>query len=146
MQSGSSSNPISSRFRIPFRDVDMHGHVHNGAYLSYIETAINDFLRHSGLEGHFVPGAEGRSYHVKKTELTYESPLGFDEAVVARVRVGRIGNSSLTFEGSIERESDNAVSVLGTVVWVCVDTKTRTATSIPSGTRQAISAALNMSS
>ena len=31
--------------RIPFADVDMHGHVHNGTYLSYVETAINELLR-----------------------------------------------------------------------------------------------------
>jgi len=120
----------------------MHGHVHNGAYLSYVETAINDFLRLSGLDSYFKPGAEDRSYHVKKTELTYEAPLGFDEAVVARVRIERIGNSSLTLAGSIERESDSAVAVLGTVVWVCVDTNTGKPASIATRTREAMTTAL----
>ena len=143
MQSSSSSSPISSRFRIPFRDVDMHGHVHNGAYLSYVETA-RYFLRFSRApQFSSKPGAEDRSYHVKKTELTYEAPLGFDEAVVVRVRIERIGNSSLTFVGSIERELDNAVAVLGTVVWVCVDTNTGVArTSIAARTREAMATAL----
>ncbi|MEU9118820.1 hypothetical protein AB0C96_02990 [Streptomyces sp. NPDC048506] len=38
------------RQRVPFSDVDMDGHVHNGVYCSSAETAINGLLPESARE------------------------------------------------------------------------------------------------
>src|SRR5689334_16173487 len=112
------------RFRVPFRDVDMHGHVHNSVYLSYFESAINELLRRFDLLKHFEPGSASHRYHVRKAELVYSKPVGFDALVEVRAALARIGTTSLTFSARLDREgdADNAEpSVSGSIVWVCVD-------------------------
>jgi acyl-CoA thioester hydrolase len=126
------------RLRVPFRDVDMHGHVHNGAYFSYFETAITELLRNFDLMGCFSPGAGSCDYHVKKVELVYNRPIGFDKLVEVRASLDRIGRTSLTFAGRIDHDGDAEPSVTATIVWVCVDRETRRAVAIPDGTRAAL--------
>jgi acyl-CoA thioester hydrolase len=128
------------RIRIPFSDVDMHGHVHNGVYFSYVENAINEFLRESGLLRFFHPASSAHVYHVRKVEVVYNRPIGFDEIVDVSARVGRIGNTSLTFSGRIERDGETEPSVAAEVVWVCVDAATGTTAPIPEDTRAALAA------
>ena len=52
----------------------MHGHVHNSVYFSYVENAINEFLRESGLLGLFDPQSAAYRYHVRKVEVVYNRP------------------------------------------------------------------------
>ena len=126
------------RLRIPFRDVDMHGHVHNGAYFSYFETAIVELLRNFDLMGYFSPGASPCSYHVKKVELVYNRPLGFDKLIGVRADLARLGRASLTFAGRVDEAGAAGPSVTATIVWVCVDRATRRPVAIPDGTRAAL--------
>src|SRR5437588_8656960 len=112
------------RMRVPFSDVDMHGHVHNATYLSYVENAINAYLRESGLLPHFDPASAEHVYYARKVEIVYNRPVGFDEVVEVSARVGRVGTSSLTFSGRIDREGELEPAVVAQVVWVCVDART----------------------
>ncbi|MFH8586940.1 acyl-CoA thioesterase [Streptomyces celluloflavus] len=130
------------RQRVPFSDVDMHGHVHNGVYCSYAETAINEFLREAGLSDRFDPRADshGVVYHVKKIELCYEGAAGFDDLLDISAGVRRIGTSSLTFSAAVVRARDGAQVARAEVVWVCVDKKTGRPRPVPTPTREALAA------
>ncbi|MEU5210090.1 thioesterase family protein [Streptomyces sp. NPDC020742] len=137
------------RQRVPFSDVDMHGHVHNGVYCAYAETAINEFLREAGLSDRFDPRADahGVVYHVKKVELCYEGSAGFDDVLDITASVERIGGSSLTFSavmahaGAPGDAEEPAPVARAQVVWVCVDKATGRARPIPEPTRAALAAA-----
>jgi acyl-CoA thioester hydrolase len=107
---------VSSPNRVPFRDVDMHGHVHNAVYLSYAEAAINDFLRAFGLAGEFGPGTTGRSYLVKKAELVFESPLRFDDLLDIHVELSRLGTTSLAFSARVMRGPEAVVCARAEIV------------------------------
>jgi acyl-CoA thioesterase FadM len=87
---------------------------------------------------HFSPGAGPCNYHVKKVELVYNKPVGFDKLVEVRACLDHIGRTSLTFAGRIDHDDDTEPSVTATIVWVCVDRETRRAASIPDGTRAAL--------
>lgn len=130
-----------TRVRVPFRDVDMHGHVHNAVFLSYVEDAINDFLRRRDLFGHFVPERSGVAYHVRKTELVLEAPAFFQDALEIAVRIDRVGTSSLAFAADVMRLPEAGAAqrcVAASVVWVCVDPAARRAVPIPEETREAL--------
>ncbi len=119
----------------------MHGHVHNGVYLSYFESAINELLRRYDLLKYFEPGSASQRYHVRKAELIYSKPVGFDALVEVRAALARIGTTSLTFSAQLDREGDAASadpSVSGTVVWVCVDAGSNRPVPIPEATRAAL--------
>ena len=129
--------------RVPFSDVDLHGRVHNSVCLTYVENAINEFLRESDLLRYFDPRSGIHTYHARKVEVVYNRPIGFDEAIDIRARVGSIGTTSLTFTGQILREGDSDPSVVAEVVWVCVDLSTGRAAPIPEGTRIALTATMS---
>lgn len=141
MPPGTPALEAACRLRIAFRDVDMHGHVHNGAYFSYFETAITEFLRGHGLMEHFRPKAY--AYHVKKVEIIYDAPVGFDEAVEIRVRLAGLGRSSLTFAAALGLDGNGPPLVTATIVWVCVDAGTRHPAPIPAETRDALAGLLS---
>ena len=128
--------------RVPFSDVDMHGRVHNSVCLTYVENAINEFLRESDLLRYFDPSSSLHTYHARKVEVVYNRPIGFDEVIDVRARVGRIGTTSLTFASRIDRDGDADPSVVAEVVWVCVDVSTGRAAPVPEATRTALSATM----
>jgi len=129
--------------RVPFSDVDMHGRVHNSVCLTYVENAINEFLRESDLLGYFDPRSGAHTYHARKVEVVFNRPIGFDEVIDVRAGVGRIGTTSLTFTGQVHRAGDADPSVVAEVVWVCVDVGTGRAAPIPEATRSALAATMS---
>ncbi len=128
------------RLRVPFCDVDMHGHVHNGVYFSYVETAINEFLRTSDLSGRFDPKANDHAYHVKKVEVVYHRPAGLDDILDVDARVARIGTSSIGFSARATRTEDSVVVAEAEVVWVCVESGSGRTIPVPQETRAALTA------
>lgn len=124
--------------RVPFSDVDMHGHVHNGIYFSYVETAINEFLRTSNLSGHFDPRMNDHAYHVKKVEVIYHRPAGLDDILDVATRVARIGISSIVFAATVTRAADSSVVAEAKIVWVCVERGSRQTIPVPQDIRAAL--------
>jgi len=96
------------RFKIPtrFGDNDMLGHANNVAYSRYIETVVSYFqICEAG-----VDWAADRIAPVAVEALCrFHRSLSFPEVVHAGLRVGRIGNSSITFQIGLFGESDPEV-------------------------------------
>jgi acyl-CoA thioester hydrolase len=97
----------------------------------------------SDLLRYFDPRSGAQTYHARKVEVVHNGPIGFDESIYVRARVGRIGTTSLTFTGQIHRDGDADPSVVAEVVWVCVDASTRRAAPIPEATRTALAATMS---
>jgi acyl-CoA thioester hydrolase len=126
--------------RVPFADVDMHGHVHNGRYFTYVESAINEFIRLNALSAVFHPGGNDLVYHVKKVEIRYDGTAGFDDVLDVAARVARIGVSSLTFTAEVSHSDGGRLVAEAEVVWVCVDSATGEPAPVPEPVRQALTA------
>lgn len=104
--------PLSAypyQFKIPtrFGDNDMLGHANNVAYSRYIETVVSYFqICEAG-----VDWATDRIAPVAvETLCRFHRSLSFPEVVHAGLRVGRIGNSSVTFLIGLFGESDQKVA------------------------------------
>lgn len=80
------------RIEIRWRDQDAYGHVNNAVYLTYLEEVRDEWLERAlGEAGDAWAYVTARVAIDFRRELTQD-----DEAVVARLRLTRIGNSSLT--------------------------------------------------
>lgn len=102
-----------TEFRIPFRDIDMHGHMHNAAYYAHAEAALAALWRHR-------PVVEDEpAYLVRRSACTFHRGLRFDDAARFTVSVARIGGSSVSF--AIRVESGDTLSAEVEIVWVAVD-------------------------
>lgn len=110
-------------------DNDVYGHVNNVVYYSWFDTAINGLLIERGALD-FHPGAVIGL--VVETGCNYFSSLAFPEAVIAGVRVGRIGSSSVRYEvGIFAADQNRLCAACGHFVHVYVDRVTRRPAPLP---------------
>lgn len=110
-------------------DNDVYGHVNNVIYYSWFDTAVNGLLIERGaidIQSGPVIGL------VVETGCSYFSPLAFPGGVVAGVRVGRIGSSSVRHElGIFAAGEDDGCAASGHFVHVYVDRVTRRPAPLP---------------
>ena len=116
-----------SEVRIPFRDIDMHGHMHNAAYYAHAEAAVASLWRHR------PEGVSDPVYFVRKSGCTFHRGLKLDDLARFKVAVTRIGATSLTFTVAISAE-DLPVADLE-IVWVAVDPASRQPVNVPQAVR-----------
>ena len=86
------ADPFSHRFRVRYSEVDPQAVVFNSRYLEYADVVVSEFFRARRAEG--MPDIE---FHIRKAEVDYLRPIRLEELVEGRLRVERIGNSSVTF-------------------------------------------------
>jgi acyl-CoA thioester hydrolase len=118
-------------------DNDVYGHVNNVVYYGFFDTVVNRYLLDCGvldLHGGAVIGL------VVETGCRYFAPIAFPEAVMAGLRVARIGNSSVRYEIGIFRDSDEVAAAEGYFVHVYVDRGSRRPIRIPDDLRKALAA------
>ncbi len=121
--------------RIPFRDIDMHGHMHNAAYYAHAEAAV------AGLWRHRPQGENDPVYFVRKSGCTFHRGLRLDDVARFKVTVTRIGATSLTFAVAITSEGAPVADL--EIVWVAVDPATRQPVNVPQTVRDWLKAFLS---
>lgn len=117
----------ASDIRIPFRDIDMHGHMHNAAYYAHAEAAVAALWRHR------PQGPEDPVYFVRKSACTFHYGLKLDDIAQFKVAVTRIGATSLTFTVAISSEGRPVADL--EIVWVAVDPASRQPVNVPQPVR-----------
>ncbi|MFZ5965482.1 acyl-CoA thioesterase [Thalassococcus sp. BH17M4-6] len=128
--------PAPYRIAVPFRDVDMHGHMHNAAHVSHFEAAISHFLREAGLSDHFRPDG-AFVFHVRKVEVLFHAPSRYDDLVQIDCPIRRLGRSSLGFAPRMTGE-DGTLRATAEIVWVCVARGEAGSATIPDNLRAAL--------
>jgi len=123
--------------RVPTRwhDNDVYGHVNNVEYYAVFDTVINEFLiREGGLDIHRGPviGLCAESH------CGFRAAFAFPEVIVAGLRVGHLGRSSVRYELGLYSEGAPGPAADGWFVHVFVDRETRRPQDIPTGVRAAL--------
>jgi acyl-CoA thioester hydrolase len=112
-------------FKVPFRDVDMHGHVHNSAFIGYFEAAIAAWIDACELNAYFDPSQSERQFFVKKIETVFQSSAIYNNSYNIDVVVAKIGETSLTFNCQMKDAASNLVISDALIVWVCVNKQSK---------------------
>jgi len=118
-----------------WKDNDVYGHVNNVEYLSYFDTVINSYLiTEGGLDIHAgeVIGVCAESH------CEYNAAFTFPETVEARLRVGRLGRSSVRYEIGLFRGGEEPAAATGWFVHVFVERQSRQPAEIPGPLRSAL--------
>lgn len=124
------------RLRVRWAEVDRQGIVFNGNYLLYFDVGITEYWRAIGCPYPDALLSHGCDMFVKKAQVEYHAPAGYDELLDVCVRVGRLGRSSVRFLLEIHRGAEHLVS--GEIVYVNAEPATRKSASIPEFLREAI--------
>ncbi len=119
--------PISTRWS----DNDVYGHVNNVVYYSWFDTAVNGHLIEQGVLDIHAGDLIGL---VVQTQCHYFSPLAYPQPVLAGVRVGRLGTSSVRYEVALfagDAGGDALCAARGHFVHVYVDRHNRRPRPLP---------------
>lgn len=111
-----------------YADVDSQGIVFNGHYLTYYDDAITDLFLAAGMTAD-VTHAAGYDVVTAHASIDFRATAALFEILEVGVRIGRIGNTSVTFE--IESRVGDRVTTEAKVIYVTVDAETFRPTPVP---------------
>jgi len=123
--------PIQTRWM----DNDVYGHVNNVVYYAYFDTVINRWLVDEG--GLDIHAGEVIGLCVE-SKCQYLAPAAYPDELEARLRVGKLGRSSVRYEIGIFRRAQEECLAFGHFVHVFVDRTSRRATPVPDRMRAAL--------
>ena len=125
------------RVDIPTRwaDGDPYGHVNNIIYYSWFDTAVTRMLYERGVVSLHGDGPIGLCV---KSACDYFAPVEFPQTVEARVRLGRIGSKSLTYEVALFLDGREEPAAAGHFVHVFVDRASRRPVELTDAARAAL--------
>ncbi|WP_113439349.1 acyl-CoA thioesterase [Rhizobium cremeum] len=116
-----------SGFRVPFRDIDMYGRMHNAAYIVHAEEALAHFWR-------YRPPLEGEPHFVaSKIECRFHDPLRLDDEVRLTVHIDKIGGKSVGF--NVTMEAGNRLAAEIEMLWTATDPDTGEPVPLPEDIR-----------
>lgn len=90
-----------TRRRVEFADTDVGGIVHFSRFFVFMETAEHEFLRSIGTSVHLVEGERTIGWPRVAATCEYRSPARFGDELELRVRVARLGRTSITWDHQI---------------------------------------------
>lgn len=124
------------RHRVRWVECDPQWVVFNGHYLTFFDVAVTEYARAVGLPNVLSQQRTGKEFFARKATVEYHAPAKYDDELQIHVRVGYIGNTSLRFV--LEIYCDQTLVTSGELVYVCVDSQTRTSTPLPVDWKRAV--------
>ena len=109
--------------QVRYVETDQQGHVFFGHYLTYFDLALTEYLK--AIDYSYDRFLEaGVDFYYVETLCQYHDRAFFDEILHVHARVGKVGNSSFTFEFGIFEPVSQRFIASGHIVAVAVDPKT----------------------
>jgi acyl-CoA thioester hydrolase len=100
----------SIRVKVRFNDTDSMGVVHFKNYLVYFDDGFVSFMNSIRNKKYIEEMIhEGLACGVKHVDIDYEGSAKFGDYVIVKTNLKSIGNTSLTFNHKIFKESDNSL-------------------------------------
>lgn len=122
---------FSREIQVRFSDLDIHHHVNNAAYFTYVETAM-------------IPGFgdiyqklvdQGFQMIVVSAQCDFKNSILLTDRVVVEMWVGKIGNKSYVLEYEIGNGTEKNFATVK-VTMVCMDVVTKQVIPVPDLIRQ----------
>lgn len=124
------------RLRVRWAEIDAQKIVFNAHYLMYFDTAVAGYWRALALPYAQTMESLGGDLYVRKATVEYHGSARYDDQLEIGMRCGRIGNSSLLFEGAVFRGDELLIN--GELVYVFADPHSQTSRPVPQSLREVL--------
>lgn len=126
--------PFRFRFRVRYGECDAQSVVFNARYADYVDIAVNEYIR--TLFGDYQNLLD-QDLDIQVVSLTvnYRAPARFDDVLEARIRAGRIGNTSFTVHLEFFRFGDEELVAEADITYVLIQPSKMAKTPIPANVR-----------
>ena len=115
--------------RVRWAEIDAQKIVFNAHYLMYFDTAVAGYWRALALPYAESMESLGGDLYVRKATVEYHGSARYDDQLEIGMRCGRIGTSSILFEGAVFRGDELLIN--GELVYVFADPATQTSKPVP---------------
>ncbi len=123
--------------QVRYVETDMQGHVFFGHYFTYYDAGLIEYLKAVGYTYNDFLN-DGVDFFYVQADCQYKDRAFFDETLHVHTRVGKIGNSSFTFEFAIFEEVSSRAISTGHIIAVAIDKETRKPVTVPDRFRKAV--------
>jgi len=134
--------PHEHRLRVRYGETDQMGVVHHANYLLYLEESRTALMAARGCS-YAEFERSGWALPVRKAELRFRSPARYEDELLVRTWVEKLGQASVTFASEVWRESDRTLLASGTIELACLDVRgeSNKLAALPEALRQALEGA-----
>ena len=136
-------NPADFMYRffypvqVRYVETDQQGHVFFGHYFTYFDVALIEYLK--AIDHRYDQFLEtGVDFHYVESLCQFRDRAFFDDILHVHSRIGKIGNTSFTFEFAIFESTSQRFVANGHIVAVVVDPNTSRPIPVPDSLRQAV--------
>lgn len=129
--------PFRFRFRVRYGECDAQGVVFNARYADFVDISVNEYIR--TLFGDYQRLLD-QDLDIQVVSLTvnWKAPGKFDDVLEARIRAGRIGNTSFTLHLEFFRYGDEAFVADADITYVLIQPSLMDKVVIPDHIRQSL--------
>ncbi|MDV3504314.1 thioesterase family protein [Marinobacter sp. M-5] len=129
--------PFRFRFRVRYSECDAQTVVFNARYADYVDIAVNEYIR--TLFGDYQ-NLLARDLDIQVVSLTvnYRAPARFDDVLEARIRAGRLGNTSFTLHLEFVRYGDAQPVAEADITYVLIQPSKMAKAPIPAELRETL--------
>ena len=124
-----STSTFSWPVRVYYEDTDSGGVVYHANYLNFMERARTEWLRALGFEQTALKSQLHVIFVVHSMALQFKSPARFNDEIVVKSQIARVGHGSVEFTQTITRTAQTLI--VASVKLACVDSETFKPTPIP---------------
>ncbi len=111
-----------SLIRVRFEETDFMGVVYYAKFFTWLEVGRVNLFRHLGFD--IREWAEkGLHIPVVQAHADYKASAHFDEEVLVRTRIAKVGNSSLKFENEVYKLPERKLLCVGHTVHVLTNAR-----------------------
>ncbi|TKV69197.1 acyl-CoA thioesterase [Marinobacter panjinensis] len=129
------NQPFRFRFRVRYGECDAQSVVFNARYADYVDISVNEYIR--TLFGDYQNLLD-QDLDIQVVSLTvnYRAPARFDDVLEARIKAGRIGNTSFTLHLEFYRYAEERLVAEADITYVLIQPSRMTKTAVPSSIRE----------
>ena len=123
----SSPKVLGVPVEVRFRDMDSMGHVNNSVYFTYLEMARVAFYRH------FMGATQIQDLEMiaAKASCEFRSPATWNDRLLVRIWVSRVGTTSYDFDYEITDENSGRQIATAQTIQVAWDYRTNSKKLVP---------------
>lgn len=111
---------IRHGLRVRYGETDQMAVAHHGSYVEWIEEARTEWLRARGLSYKELE-ASGLRMPVVAMNISYKSPVGYDDKIQIETTVNRRSRASICFAYRLTTEAEGRLVAEAETVLACVD-------------------------
>ena len=107
--------------RVYYEDTDAQGVVYFANYLKFMERARTEWLRVLGIEQDWLAREQGLCFALTETGARFHRPARFNDQLIVRTRIVRIGRARIELEQVVHRLADDELLCSADCVAACID-------------------------